>query len=134
MAAAAALYTLPRADNNQELLAVYFILQIFQPLTLAQLSLFLSVSTDSLIINRPIVFSWAFANTAGHTKKTTTTVSRSIPAGIYHPPIRRINYHRPIPLEALGHTVKGSMLMSQAMLFIGLCVGNVRVVDPATGN
>jgi cytochrome bd-type quinol oxidase subunit 1 len=40
VAAAAALYTLPRADNNQELMAVYFILQIFQPLT-------------------PILFSWA---------------------------------------------------------------------------
>lgn len=41
VAAAAALYTLPRdTGNNQELLAVYFILQIFQPLT-------------------PIVFSWA---------------------------------------------------------------------------
>ena len=38
VAAAAALYALPR-DNNQALMAVYFILQIFQPLT-------------------PIVFSW----------------------------------------------------------------------------
>lgn len=55
VAAAAALYALPRGDEyRRQLLAVYFILQIFQPLT-------------------PIIFSWAFANTAGHTKKTTTT-------------------------------------------------------------
>jgi hypothetical protein len=40
VAAAAALYTLPREGNNQELMAVYFILQCFQPLT-------------------PILFSWA---------------------------------------------------------------------------
>lgn len=41
VAAAASLYTIPRSDdNNQALLAVYFILQIFQPLT-------------------PICFSWA---------------------------------------------------------------------------
>ena len=58
VAAAAALYALPRnsadLDLNRRLLAVYFILQIFQPLT-------------------PLIFSWTFANTAGHTKKTTTT-------------------------------------------------------------
>lgn len=41
VAAAAALYTIPRdGTTNQELLAVYFILQIFQPLT-------------------PLLFSWA---------------------------------------------------------------------------
>jgi len=33
VAAAAALYSLPREGNNQELLAVYFILQVFQPIT-----------------------------------------------------------------------------------------------------
>lgn len=55
VAAAGALYALPRGDQyRQQLLAVYFLLQIFQPLT-------------------PIMFSWAFSNTAGHTKKTTTT-------------------------------------------------------------
>jgi uncharacterized membrane protein YciS (DUF1049 family) len=55
LAAAAALYALPRgAEYKSELLAVYFILQVYQCIT-------------------PIVFSWAFANTAGHTKKTTTT-------------------------------------------------------------
>lgn len=55
LAAAAALYALPRGDEyRSQLLAVYFILQCFQPVT-------------------PILFSWTFANTAGHTKKTTTT-------------------------------------------------------------
>lgn len=58
VAAAAALYAMPREEGNielnRQLLAIYFILQIFQPLT-------------------PVVFSWTFANTAGHTKKTTTT-------------------------------------------------------------
>jgi len=55
LAAAAALYALPRgAEYRSQLLAVYFILQIFQPVT-------------------PILFSWTFANTAGHTKKTVTT-------------------------------------------------------------
>jgi predicted MFS family arabinose efflux permease len=55
VAAAAALYALPRGPEwTQRLLAVYFILQIFQPIT-------------------PIIFSWAIANTAGHTKKTATT-------------------------------------------------------------
>jgi hypothetical protein len=55
LAAAAALYALPRGDEyKSQLLAVYFILQVFQPVT-------------------PVLFSWTFANTAGHTKKTTTT-------------------------------------------------------------
>ena len=57
LAAAAALYKMPRtgtAENNRQLLAVYFILQVYQCIT-------------------PIIFTWAFANTAGHTKKTTTT-------------------------------------------------------------
>jgi hypothetical protein len=55
LAAAAALYALPRGDEyRSQLLAVYFILQIFQPVT-------------------PVLFSWTFANTAGHTKKTVTT-------------------------------------------------------------
>lgn len=67
VAAAAALYSVePTDENTQAQLAIYFILQVFQPLT-------------------PIIFSWTFANTAGHTKKTTTT----------------------------------------AMLFVGLCAGNV---------
>ncbi|RSH80114.1 hypothetical protein EHS25_007316 [Saitozyma podzolica] len=55
LAAAAALYALPRGPQyKSELLAVYFILQVFQCIT-------------------AIIFSWTFANTAGHTKKTTTT-------------------------------------------------------------
>lgn len=55
LAAAAALYAMPRGTQyKQQLLAVYFILQVFQCIT-------------------AIIFSWAFANTAGHTKKTTTT-------------------------------------------------------------
>jgi predicted MFS family arabinose efflux permease len=55
IAGAAGLYAIPReARYNNALLAVYFILQIFQPIT-------------------PVIFSWTFANTAGHTKKTTTT-------------------------------------------------------------
>ena len=57
LAAAVALYELPHtgtAENNRKLLAVYFILQVYQCIT-------------------PIIFTWAFANTAGHTKKTTTT-------------------------------------------------------------
>lgn len=55
LAGAAALFALPRGpEHKSELLAVYFILQVFQCIT-------------------PLVFSWAFANTAGHTKKTTTT-------------------------------------------------------------
>lgn len=55
LAAAAALYALPRGDEyRSQLLAVYFILQCFQPVT-------------------PVIFSWTFANTAGHTKKTVTT-------------------------------------------------------------
>lgn len=55
LAGAAALHALPRGpEYKSKLLAVYFILQVFQCIT-------------------PIVFSWAFANTAGHTKKTTTT-------------------------------------------------------------
>lgn len=55
LAGAASLYALPRGpEHKSELLAVYFILQVFQCIT-------------------PIIFSWAFANTAGHTKKTTTT-------------------------------------------------------------
>ena len=57
LAAAVGLYKLPRTGthtNNQSLLAVYFILQVYQCIT-------------------PIIFTWAFANTAGHTKKTTTT-------------------------------------------------------------
>lgn len=67
LAAAAALYALPRGDEyRSQLLAVYFLLQCFQPVT-------------------PVIFSWTFANTAGHTKKTVTT----------------------------------------AMLFVGLCVGNI---------
>lgn len=59
VAAAAALYALPRGPEwTQRLLAVYFILQIFQPIT-------------------PIIFSWAFANTAGHTASLASKVSRS---------------------------------------------------------
>jgi predicted MFS family arabinose efflux permease len=55
IAGAAALYALPRtAENQKSLLAVYFIFQIYQPIT-------------------PIIMSWTFANTAGHTKKTSTT-------------------------------------------------------------
>jgi hypothetical protein len=55
LAGAASLYALPRGpEHKSELLAVYFILQVFQCIT-------------------PLIFSWAFANTAGHTKKTTTT-------------------------------------------------------------
>ncbi|RSH85337.1 hypothetical protein EHS25_004733 [Saitozyma podzolica] len=55
LAAAAALYAMPRGTQyKSQLLAVYFILQVFQCIT-------------------AIIFSWAFANTAGHTKKTTTT-------------------------------------------------------------
>nr|XP_019050758.1 hypothetical protein I302_01200 [Kwoniella bestiolae CBS 10118]OCF29688.1 hypothetical protein I302_01200 [Kwoniella bestiolae CBS 10118] len=55
LAAAAALYTLPRgAEHKSQLLGVYFILQVYQCIS-------------------PIFFSWQFANTAGHTKKTTTT-------------------------------------------------------------
>lgn len=55
LGAAAALYAMPRGDEyRSQLLAVYFILQCFQPVT-------------------PVLFSWTFANTAGHTKKTTTT-------------------------------------------------------------
>lgn len=53
VAAAAALWILPKTkDYASSNLAVYFILQGFQPLT-------------------PLVFTWTFANTAGHTKKTT---------------------------------------------------------------
>jgi hypothetical protein len=55
LAAAAAMYALPRgAEHRQQLLAVYFILQVYQSIT-------------------PVIFSWCFANTAGHTKKTVTT-------------------------------------------------------------
>ncbi|ORY27751.1 major facilitator superfamily domain-containing protein [Naematelia encephala] len=55
LAAAAALYALPRGiQYKHELLAVFFLLQVYQCIT-------------------AIVFSWCFANTAGHTKKTTTT-------------------------------------------------------------
>ncbi|WRT66019.1 uncharacterized protein IL334_002970 [Kwoniella shivajii] len=55
LAAAAALYTLPRGvEHKSTLLGVYFILQVYQCIT-------------------PMFFSWQFANTAGHTKKTTTT-------------------------------------------------------------
>jgi len=55
VAAAAAMYAMPRGvEYRQSLLAVYFILQVYQSIT-------------------PVVFSWAFANTAGHTKKTATT-------------------------------------------------------------
>ncbi|WOO82425.1 putative transporter [Vanrija pseudolonga] len=55
LAGAAALFTLPHTtDHKSKLLAVYFILQVYQCIT-------------------PIVYSWCFANTAGHTKKTTMT-------------------------------------------------------------
>lgn len=55
LAGAAALFTIPHTtENKSKLLAVYFILQVFQCIT-------------------PIVYSWCFANTAGHTKKTTMT-------------------------------------------------------------
>ena len=55
LAAAAAFYVLPRgAQYKTPLLTVYFILQVFQCIT-------------------AVIFSWCFANTAGHTKKTTTT-------------------------------------------------------------
>ncbi|WWC96612.1 hypothetical protein V866_003482 [Kwoniella sp. B9012] len=55
LAAAAALFALPRgAEHKSKLLGVYFILQVYQCIS-------------------PIFFSWQFANTAGHTKKTTTT-------------------------------------------------------------
>ncbi|WWC88220.1 uncharacterized protein L201_003125 [Kwoniella dendrophila CBS 6074] len=55
LAAAAALYTLPRGTQHKsQLLGVYFILQVYQCIS-------------------PLIFSWQFANTAGHTKKTTTT-------------------------------------------------------------
>jgi uncharacterized membrane protein YciS (DUF1049 family) len=55
LAGAASLYALPQGpEHKSELLAVFFILQVFQCIT-------------------PLIFSWAFANTAGHTKKTTTT-------------------------------------------------------------
>ena len=55
LACAAALYALPRGTQyTSPLLGVYFLLQTFAPIT-------------------AIIFSWAFANTAGHTKKTTTT-------------------------------------------------------------
>ncbi|ORY33755.1 allantoate permease [Naematelia encephala] len=55
LAAAVALYKLPRGNEHRHsLLAVFFILQVYQCIT-------------------PIIFSWTFSNTAGHTKKTTTT-------------------------------------------------------------
>jgi len=57
LAGAIGLARLPRtgtASSNHSLLAVFFILQVFQCIT-------------------PIIFTWTFANTAGHTKKTTTT-------------------------------------------------------------
>ena len=55
LAAAIALDLLPRgAAHKHKLLTVYFILQVFQCIT-------------------PILFTWIFANTAGHTKKTTMT-------------------------------------------------------------
>ncbi|KAK8866061.1 hypothetical protein IAR55_001212 [Kwoniella newhampshirensis] len=52
---AAALYALPHTtENKHKLLAVYFILQVYNCVT-------------------GLIFSWQAANTAGHTKKTTTT-------------------------------------------------------------
>jgi hypothetical protein len=55
LAAAGGLYGLPKTPEwKSSNLAVYMILQVFQCMC-------------------PIVFSWGFANTAGHTKKTTTT-------------------------------------------------------------
>ncbi|KAL7420650.1 hypothetical protein Q5752_004601 [Cryptotrichosporon argae] len=55
LAAAAALYKMPRGvAYKNELLAVYFVLQVYQCIT-------------------PIIFTWSFSNTAGHTKKTTLT-------------------------------------------------------------
>ena len=47
------------AQNNHSLLAVYFILQVFQCIT-------------------PIIFTWAFANTAGHTKKVSLLLPRNL--------------------------------------------------------
>lgn len=55
LAGAAAMFALPRGDQyKSQLLAVYFLLTVYQCIS-------------------PLYFSWAFANTAGHTKKTTTT-------------------------------------------------------------
>lgn len=55
LAGAAGLWTLPHDESHKRsLLAVYFILNVYQCIT-------------------PIVFSWCFANTAGHTKKTVMT-------------------------------------------------------------
>jgi len=57
LAGAAALFALPHtpiAAVKSKLLAVFYLLQVYQCIT-------------------PIIFSWAFANTAGHTKKTVTT-------------------------------------------------------------
>lgn len=56
LAAAVALYELPRGNAyKHELLAVYFILTVYQCIT-------------------PIIFSWTFANTAGHTSEYTFVV------------------------------------------------------------
>ncbi|WWD17737.1 hypothetical protein CI109_102178 [Kwoniella shandongensis] len=55
LAGASALYALPHTtENKHTLLAVYFILQVYNCVT-------------------SLIFSWQAANTAGHTKKTTTT-------------------------------------------------------------
>lgn len=80
IAAAATLYAMPRdADDfelNRQLLAVYFILQVslrmrlpIRPIEIA----FRQLTSQIFQPITPILFSWTFANTAGHTKKTTTT-------------------------------------------------------------
>jgi hypothetical protein len=70
LAAAAALYALPRGPQyKSELLAVYFILQVFQCITAIIFSWTWVIPAQS-----DSATNWlSFANTAGHTKKTTTT-------------------------------------------------------------
>ncbi|WVQ82643.1 hypothetical protein IAT38_004775 [Cryptococcus sp. DSM 104549] len=55
LAGAAGLYALPHtAENQKKLLAIYFILQVYQSVT-------------------GVIFSWSASNTAGHTKKSANT-------------------------------------------------------------
>ncbi len=99
LAGAIGLYTIKHtgtAQNNRSLLAVYFILQVFQCIT-------------------PIIFTWSFANTAGHTKKV---------RGLRH--------------SSINTTLEGLKLIrflfqttTTGMLYIGLTVGNI--VGPQVG-